>query len=441
MKKFTSIAIILLMVFSMNVISIMSVGAVDLSFEDFTYTLNENNEATIVGYTGEDITISVPATIDGNKVVAIGKKAFNYNTEISNIILPNTITSIDSEAFEGCNNLATIDLSATKVTEIKYQTFKGCSSLLMIAFPERLTAIGEEAFKDCKALEYSEKLGNSFNIPSTVMTIEKGAFENGGAFKSITIPEEITEISAILFSGCNNLETVIIEGNATKIGNHAFSSCKALKNIVLPDTVTEIGACAFTYCEELEYIKIPKETTIIGDQAFAGCRKLSAVDFNDKLKTIDKFAFSGCISLKTVVIPKSVSTINEYAFGESLGSMNLERITILNPNCTIYQSQGTIYKDATIVCYENSFAHLYAEKYNMNYELIGETPEENVLGDVNGDGEVTVMDATLVQRNVAKLTEFTETQKTAGDTNKDGEISVIDATMIQRFVAKLIEEF
>lgn len=64
-----------------------------------------------------------------------------------------------------------------------------------------------------------------------------------------------------------------------------------------------------------------------------------------------------------------------------------------------------------------------------------------LIGDVDGDGEVNIMDATLVQRSVAKLTQFTEAQQSAGDTNKDGDISVVDATIIQRFVAKLIEAF
>ncbi|MBQ2971185.1 MAG: dockerin type I repeat-containing protein [Ruminococcus sp.] len=67
--------------------------------------------------------------------------------------------------------------------------------------------------------------------------------------------------------------------------------------------------------------------------------------------------------------------------------------------------------------------------------------DDIMLGDVDGDGKVSVVDATLVQRHVAKLTTLELTQLLAADTYKDGEITVVDATTIQRFVAKLITEF
>ncbi|MDO4747783.1 MAG: dockerin type I repeat-containing protein, partial [Eubacteriales bacterium] len=70
-----------------------------------------------------------------------------------------------------------------------------------------------------------------------------------------------------------------------------------------------------------------------------------------------------------------------------------------------------------------------------------EQPADYILGDVNGDGEVSVVDATLVQRHVAKTTVLEGTALLAADVTGEGEVSVVDATVIQRFVAKVIEEF
>ena len=66
--------------------------------------------------------------------------------------------------------------------------------------------------------------------------------------------------------------------------------------------------------------------------------------------------------------------------------------------------------------------------------------DDSLLGDVDGDGKVSIMDATMIQRAIAKKTAFTDEQLEAADTDKDGKISIIDATMIQRFIAQLIPE-
>ncbi|MDO4881768.1 MAG: carbohydrate-binding domain-containing protein [Oscillospiraceae bacterium] len=69
------------------------------------------------------------------------------------------------------------------------------------------------------------------------------------------------------------------------------------------------------------------------------------------------------------------------------------------------------------------------------------TPSDYTLGDVNGDGYITVADATLVQQHAAELITLTDTALLAADTNKDGYVTVADATLIQQYAAELIDEF
>ena len=63
-----------------------------------------------------------------------------------------------------------------------------------------------------------------------------------------------------------------------------------------------------------------------------------------------------------------------------------------------------------------------------------------MLGDVDGDGNVTIIDATMVQRHMAKLITLPEERFVCADTDKDGKINITDATRIQRFIAQLIPQ-
>ena len=92
--------------------------------------------------------------------------------------------------------------------------------------------------------------------------------------------------------------------------------------------------------------------------------------------------------------------------------------------------------------YINSTAHKYAEKYGTGFVSLGDIPDRfNImLGDVDGDKEVSVMDATKIQQYKAQKIDLDSNQIKAADTDKDLEISVMDATRIQLFVAKKIDE-
>ncbi len=84
--------------------------------------------------------------------------------------------------------------------------------------------------------------------------------------------------------------------------------------------------------------------------------------------------------------------------------------------------------------YQNTINFLGAE---LNYDV---TVIANVglIGDVDGDGEVTIIDATEIQRYVASLTDFDARQKIRADVDGDGEISIIDATQVQLIVARIL---
>lgn len=79
------------------------------------------------------------------------------------------------------------------------------------------------------------------------------------------------------------------------------------------------------------------------------------------------------------------------------------------------------------------------EAFNVTFNF--EPNKETLLGDVNGDGEITIVDSTILQKYIVGQTTLDDETLNVADVNKDGAITVVDATLIQKFVVKGITEF
>lgn len=270
-------------------------------------------------------------------------------TGCNNTVIPNNVTRIEENAFNGCTGLTSITIP-NSVTSIGRNAFEGCSSLTSIIIPNSVTSIGNYAFDSCSGLtsiivESGNSVYDSRNncnalihtatnklikgcentvIPNTVTTIEEGAFDRCYGLNSITIPNSVESIGVGTFAGCNSLTSIIVES-----GNTVYDSrdnCNAIihtasheliagcKNTVIPNSVTSIGVGAFSGCRDLTSITIPNSVTSIGLGAFAGCNSLTSVNFGNSLTTIGSAAFFTCDGLTSVTIPNSVITIGEDAF-------------------------------------------------------------------------------------------------------------------------------
>jgi hypothetical protein len=94
-----------------------------------------------------------------------------------------------------------------------------CTNLTSIIIPNSVTSIGEEAFRFCTGL-------TSIIIPESVISIGKGAFYKCTGLTSITIPDSVTSIREGVFEGCSGLISIIIPESVTSIGDYAFYSCR-----------------------------------------------------------------------------------------------------------------------------------------------------------------------------------------------------------------------
>ncbi len=187
-----------------------------------------------------------------------------------------------------------------------------------VVIPQGVTAIGKDAFENCKNL-------TSVTIPDGVTSIGNYAFARCTSLTNVVIPYGVTSIGESAFQQCTSLTSVVIPYGVTAINKDVFSLCTSLTNVIIPDSVTTIGWCSFYRCNSLTSITIPDRMTYIGQSAFESCGNLTSVTLGNGLTRIGYSAFGSCYGLTSIVIPDSVTTISENAFSYCT---NLANITL-----------------------------------------------------------------------------------------------------------------
>ncbi len=279
----------------------------------YEYSLDDYKNAVITKYNGNVSALFVPKTIDGYTVVGIGSSAFEGNTNLRFLHLPDTLTSIGEYAFRDCINLGTIDFPESLITIDEY-AFYGCNSLTSIKLPSNLQTLEEYAFGSCANLQ-------SAWIPKTITNETywassygyHGPFNNCGKLKSITFAEGITNIPSGLFAGCTGIESIEIPDTVTRIFSMAFAD-SSIQSVKIGSGLTGINRYAFYGCDSLTEINLPESLTSIGDHAFRDCINLGTIDFPESLITIDEYAFYGCNSLTSIKLPSKIIRIENNTF-------------------------------------------------------------------------------------------------------------------------------
>ncbi len=223
----------------------------------------------ITKYHGNDEVLTVPAEIDGKKVLEIdnGDAAdfifydFEREVHIKEITLPEGLTKIGNFAFAHLPELKTVHIPES-VTSFGDAVFMECTSLENVILPEGLTELND-TFERCASL-------SEITVPESVEVLFN-TFEDCTGLTSIVIPENVREID-YAFEDCVNLKEVTFLGTELEgIGLGAFKGCTSLENIVIPDGVEDISYWAFENCTSLKEIVLPDSMRDIAPNAFEGC--------------------------------------------------------------------------------------------------------------------------------------------------------------------------
>ena len=223
----------------------------------FEYT-ETNGYIKITGYKGNETDIVIPEYIDGYQVTAIGESAFS-SCSFENVILPDSIKTIEEEAFSYCSNLESITLPQA-LNSINYGVFSQCSNLSSINIPDSVTVIEDFAFFACYNLE-------NIKLPDNLTSIGDEAFNGCYSFTSIEIPDSVTDIGQRAFFDCSDLQSVTLPAGITTIKDFTFAYCGNLGTLIIPDSVTDIKECAFLY-SDITALRLPHSVKNIGASAF-----------------------------------------------------------------------------------------------------------------------------------------------------------------------------
>ena len=439
-------------------------------------------------------------TVDLKNVRIISSEAFWHCPSIQKITIPDTVTTICNMAFADCSNLTTLT-GGKNVKILENAAFKNCTKLTSIGnIGQNLKNLGCIVFENTKWFEnqkdgivYLGKIAYCYkgNMPkNTTLTFKNGTYAVSSEF--------ISEHNSATHFEQPNLVKVVLPKSCKFIGSDAFLNCTNLKSIDLGGAeIAENEAFVSNACET---ITLPSTMRIIGDDSFTS-KVLKTVNLNDGLQYIGEGAFFSMGKIKNMTVPASVTYIGVQAIGYYPPDPdNPFVLSEVIPNFVIYGTSGTeaqTYADSNgiqfnsiasgttvkgtaksylsaddtvtiqlkksgVAVYEttvkgNSADYSISGVANGTYTMrvskkshadreytvkvwsadVTQNVEIFPIGDVNSDGDISVVDATLVQKYIVGLEKLTDLQKKSAEVNGDGEISVVDATLIQKYIVGL----
>ena len=351
-NKKKTIALTVAITATVLVVGIVLMGVLaplSASVDGFAVRLNDDGTVAIKYYDGDDSVVKIPSKIwylgKFRDVTQIGRSAFSHQLNMTQIVIPDSITYIDSWAFYDCVDLTSIAIP-NSVTYIGDNILGGCKSLTSVSVPfigesrkgaynyafgylfgatsynthryvipeslEHVTITNDDdinslAFGDCYLLK-------SITILDGVTSIGNSAFSGCLNIETIDIPNSVSYIGKSAFSSCLNIETIDIPEDVRVISDYTFYGCESLIDVVIPDSVQTIGTCAFYKCESLTNVVIPDNVKTIGSGAFYSCDSLTDIKIGDSVTEIGDNAFYDCSNITNLYIPKSLRTTGEYVF-------------------------------------------------------------------------------------------------------------------------------
>lgn len=260
---------------------------------------------TIIRYIGPTGEVVIPSTIQGEPVTHIGADAFR-ETGIISLVIPDSVSFIEEEAFADCGFLKSVYLPEG-LTEISYGLFARCPVLTEITIPDAVTYIDEEAFLGCHSLA-------QITIPDSVRGMGKAVFYNCSGLHTVNLSQNLRKIEEKTFALCTDLASVVIPDSVEIIGEEAFASCENLQSILFGEGLSMIENRAFFSCTHLTALEFKNQLLSVGEVAFGECSRLTFVELGTSLQEIAYGAFASCPELSFVRMPSTVESIGDYAF-------------------------------------------------------------------------------------------------------------------------------
>lgn len=193
---------------------------------------------------------------------------YNYRSSIQTVTIANGVTNIGSKAFINCSNLTSVSIPPS-VTKIGVDAFYGCAAIESVYITDLAAWC---------TITYSGSTSCPFKRNDNTSSSNWGGklYLNNTPITNLTIPNDVTAISAYAFFGCIGI-TSINFNQATSIDQYAFAACHGLTSVTIPNTVTAIYNNAFAYCTKLQTVSLPGTLTTIRDAIFYNCLAMTDI--------------------------------------------------------------------------------------------------------------------------------------------------------------------
>lgn len=196
------------------------------------YEALSDSTAKVTGWEHKSASLSIPSSLKMKgkirKVVAIAPRAFAKDDQgsITDIVLPKYLVEIGEEAFKG-------------------------SDVTSILMPNTVKSVGIHAFEDCKKLK-------EVTLSSSLTLIPMAAFRGCDALQELQVPASVTKIADLAFEASGLKEMELPMGVET-VGAGAFYNCQQLEKLAFPNSLKNLGVCCFLYCNKLKSLTLPDQ--------------------------------------------------------------------------------------------------------------------------------------------------------------------------------------
>ncbi len=260
--------------------------------------LSVSTDGTLTAYSGDATSFTVPQYVNGTEINKIGEGVFE-NTDVTEVILPDSVTEIGKSSFRNCTKLKTV--FGRNVNVVDEYAFYNCDWLKNILFLSDLKSIGKFSFYNVGNRQ-NVFTGATFNLKlSRLKSIPDGAFSKSTV--SFVELGNLSSIGATSFRDCNQLVNVYID-YLSNMPDGCFKGCSSLTDVDIRG-LAYIPSGAFSCCESLITASFP-DAKYIFSNAFESCISLSEINL-PQAKTVYSNAFNGCNSLSVLNLPEMTS--------------------------------------------------------------------------------------------------------------------------------------
>lgn len=400
---------------------------------------------------------------------------------LEKIEIPSSVIRINSTAFDLCSGLKELNIpeNIEQLGEDSKNMFSRCSSLTSITVDKN-----NKYFCSVDGILYNKDKTTLISYPC------------GKTQQSFEVPECVTKIGTLAIVNCLDLENVKICGNCMSFGYNAildclhlvsvdigtsegridslkFSECPVLADIIVSDDnksytsyngmlLSKDKTKLFFYCPDYDSDEciVPESVKTIGENAIENTQKLQTLIFSEGIESIEDESILENHSIEEIVLPDSIKTVTDRAFGgcknlkyiefgKNIREINirylfnlysfLKDVVIKNPECYFTDIVDIpedlpikFNQNITFHSYKNSSTEKYCIENNLNFSLISE--DDVIYGDINGDGNVDLIDLSTLSLYLLGDKKLQLTQKRAADVKKDGSIDILDLAKLRQYI-------